>query len=241
MSTISFAKAKQSASAPDVAPKVVAASASIKDLVPTTPKTGGTAMVAQSAQIHGEFTGRDMAIPFLNLGQKSGTLCDNHPDWPGSFVYDKTTCLGPKIKFVPCRLCKKYEEMTEFGSADIPQVFDTIATAQEAGVEFRAMAEIDILLECNGDEMVPYAMIKVDGRSYAPARYVVRSSAYGRTVGIMLKDLAGWLKNDLASGFYSATAEKRQGNGNSWFVPKLAAAGPTSESLRAAIREKFGV
>jgi hypothetical protein len=70
---------------------------------------------------------------------------------------------------------------------------------------------------------------------------VVRSSAYGRTVGIILKDLAGWLKNDLASGSYTITTEKRTGNGNSWFVPSLKTAGPVSAELRAEIKNKFGI
>lgn len=208
-------------------------------LTATAPAAVSTSL-AQSPQIQGEFTARDMAIPYLNLGQKSGTMCDDHPDWVGKFIYDKSTCLGEEIRVVVCRLKKRYEEATEFGSAEIPQTFDTIAAAQEAGVEVRDVAEIDLLIECD-DETEQFAMLEADGKSWAPARYVVRSSAYGRTVGIVLKDLAGWLKNDLASGLYVMTAEKRSGNGNSWFVPKLATDGKVGENLRNSIREKFGV
>lgn len=237
MSTLSFHKKPTAAAANQTAEQLKPGA-----LVLTGPpaKTQAVASLSQSSQIQGEFTARDMSIPYLNLGQKSGTMCDNHPDWVGKFIYDKTACLGNEIRIVVCRLRKKYEEVTEFGSPDMPQQFDTIAAAQAAGIEVRDVAEIDVLIECDG-EMEQFAMLNDGGKCYALARYVVRSSAYGRTVGIILKDLAGWLKNDLASGFYTVTTEKRTGNGNSWYVPKLATDGKVSENLRNVIREKFGV
>jgi hypothetical protein len=239
MSIVSFSNKPKAAAAIQTAEQSQSKPGSLA-LTALPPLTQMVPSLSQSAQIQGEFTARDMAIPYLNLGQKSGTMCDNHPDWIGGFVYDKSSFLGNEIRIVVGRLKKRYEEVLEFGSPEIPQQFDTIAAAQAAGIEVRDVAEIDVLVECNRD-MEQFAMFEADGKAYAPARYVVRSSAYGRTVGIILKDLAGWLKNDLPSGFYAMTTEKRSGNGNSWFVPKLAAAGKVSEDLRNVIREKFGV
>lgn len=239
MATVSFNKKQP---APAAATQTAAATNTPQaGLILTAPPAAApVAALAQSPQIQGEFTARDMAIPFLNLGQKSGTMCDENPDWVGKFVYDKAFCLGADIRIVVVRLKKRYEEVTEFGSSEIPQTFDTYAAAQAAGVEVRDVAEIDLLVETT-PEIEEMAMVEDGETSFAPARYVVRSSAYGRTVGIILKDLAGWLKNDLSSGFYKVTSEKRTGNGNSWFTPKMATDGKVSETLRAVIREKFGV
>jgi hypothetical protein len=186
--------------------------------------------------LEGEFTARDMSIPYLSLGQKSGTLCDDHPDWIGKWVYDKNTCLGPEIKVVILKLAKYYEEVTEFGGEDIPQRWDTVAEAKAAGVEYKECATVDLLFDAPA-ELADAGMIG----SLAPARMTVRSSSYGRVVGMVLKDLAGWLKNDLAGGYYRMSVEKKSNGSNSWFVPKLKADGKVAADVRQQIKDTFQV
>jgi len=240
MATVSYTKAAQSA-APKQAPAPEPAPEPAPQANPGPAPSTAVATMSQSPQLQGEFTARDMAIPYLQLGQKAGTLCDDHPEWLGKWVYDKALCLGDTISVIVCRLKKRYEEVTEFGGPDIPQQWETEAAAKAANVEFRDVCEIDLLVEVTSEDGEQFAMFETSGKSYAPARYVVRSTALGKTMGVILKDLAGWLKNDLASGFYSIVAEKRTNGSNSWFGPKLTAAGKVSEPLRAQIREKLSV
>ena len=241
MATLAFNKkpatAKPAPAAAEAAPEPTTA-------VATVPKASkAVATLAQSPQIQGEFTSRDMAIPFLNLGQKSGMMCDEHPEWIGTWVYDKATSLGDEVKVVFCRMRKYYEEITEFGGEDIPARFATADEYREAGYndsQIRDVAELDLLIEAT-EEIADNAIIDAGESCYVPARYIVRSSAYGKTVGVLLKDLAGWLKNDLASGFYTMTTEKKSGKGNTWHVPKLTTAGALPAELRAAVKETLSV
>ena len=192
-------------------------------------------------QLEGEFTTRDMAIPYLSLGQKSGTMTDGHPEWIGKFVYDKSALLGDKIKIVAMSLKKSYEEVTEFGGDVIPQRFTTAAEARESGVEFREVGQVDLLLVAPNKELADFATVSVDGVDLLPARWVVRSSSFGRVVGVLARDHAGWLKGDFASGFYEVTTQKQTNKGNSWFVPVMRTAGKVSPELRAEIKNRLGV
>lgn len=240
MATVSYTKAAQSA-APKQAPAPEPAPEPAPQANPGPAPSTAVATMSQSPQLQGEFTARDMAIPYLQLGQKAGTLCDDHPEWLGKWVYDKALCLGEEINIIVCRLKKRYEEVTEYGGGDIPQQWDTEAAAKAANVEFRDICEIDLLVEVTSEDGEQFAMLDDAGKSYAPARYNVRSTALGKTMGVLLKDLAGWLKNDLASGVYSMEAVKVTAKGNTWYTPKLTADGKVSDTLRALIREKLAV
>lgn len=205
------------------------------------PAAAPTMAVARStsSQLEGEFTSKDMAVPYLSLGQKTGAMTDEHPDWLGKYVYDKMICLGDSIRIVIFRISKFYEENLPFGSEDIPRRFDKIEEAKAEGVDVRDCANIDMLIEADGEES-EFGQFTIDGKSYVPARYTVRSTAYGATVRIVVRDMAGWLKNDLSSGFYLMTTEKRTGPKGSWFVPRLKTDGKVSEELRGAIAERLG-
>jgi hypothetical protein len=181
-----------------------------------------------------------LSPPFLSLCQKSGLITDEHPDWVGKWVYDKTRCLGPEIQVIFFRLRKFYEEETEFGGPTIPQRFDTKAAADAKNVEVRDAVEAELVIQSPKSEAGSFAIIAGDS-CLLPCRYMVRNTAYSRVVSTLLKDMAGWLKNDLTSGQYRLGTERRQSGTNSWFVPKLTAAGPTPEAVRNALREKLGV
>lgn len=192
------------------------------------------------AQLDGEFTPRDVAVPRLKLGQKTGAATDENPDLIGKWIFDGAINLGPQVGIIVTRISKYYMEDVEYGSDTKPQIFKKHADAVAAGVLVKDVADIDLLIAVPADADIP-AAVDLGGADYAPARYTVQSSAYGRTVGILLRDLAGWLKGDFASGAYTMDAVKKTDGKNSWFTPQLKSAGAVPKELREAIREKFGV
>lgn len=229
MATISFAKA-----APKAAEPTKTETPKPETAVATTPKASLPALAVSAPQLAGEFTRTDVATPYLSLGQKTGKLTDEHPEWMGKYVYDKADLLGDQIRVVVAAITKRYEEDLPFGTEEIPRRYDTKAAADAEGVQVRDVADIDLLIEVEG---VPAekATIEVDGKAYAPARYTVRSSAYGAMVKILLKDYSGWLKGNFHNGHYLIGTEKRTGPKGSWFVPRLKPDGQTSDALRAAL------
>lgn len=204
--------------------------------VATTPKSTLPALPMNAPQLTGEWTRSDIAMPYLSLGQKTGDLTDEHPDWLGKWIYDKTDCLGASITAVVAFITKRYEEDLPYGAEDIPRRYDKKDEADAEGVQVRDIADIDMFVEV-GDELADKATLEADGKHYAPVRYTVRSTAYGATVKILLKDYAGWLKGDLRNGLYVIEAEKRTGPKGSWFAPKLKPAGATSDALKAALAQ----
>lgn len=237
---VSFNKSNPATAA--ATPPPVGDTATASSAVATTAPAENLAVgnVMHTQQLEGEFTARDMAVPRLNIGQKSGTMCDDNPEWIGQFIYDKGIALGNSINIVVSKLRKYYAEDLEFDSPTKPQIFQTHAEAVAAGVMVKDVCDIDLLIECN-EEMEQFGMVDAGGKSYAPARWTVQSSAYGRTVGILLRDLAGWLKGDIASGVYTLTTEKRSNDKNTWYVPTLKTKEKTPEALRGEIKEKFKV
>lgn len=208
--------------------------------VATAPQMAVSTHQPQSAQLDGEFTPRDVAVPRLKLGQKTGAATDENPDLIGKWIFDGAINLGPQVGIIVTRISKYYMEDVEYGSDTKPQIFKKHADAVAAGVLVKDVADIDLLILVPPDADIP-AAVDLNGKDYAPARYTVQSSAYGRTVGILLRDLAGWLKGDFASGAYTMDAIKKTDGKNSWFTPQLKAAGHVAPELREAIRNQFGV
>lgn len=196
----------------------------------------------QSSQLEGEFGSRDIAVPYLAIAQKVSECVDEHPDWLGKWVFDKTNLVGETVRIVVFHMSKRYEEDLPYGSEDIPRRYQFADDARKEGAQVRDVADIDLFLELEladgeGDE---FGAIRLDGKTYLPARYTVRSTAYGAMVKIIMKDLAGWLKSDLSSGFYKLAVDKRKGPKGSWFAPKLAPDGKVSAELRKLIAERSG-
>ena len=194
------------------------------------------AKMAPPSDFEGDFQATDVRIPYLSICQKSGNLMDEHPDWLGQFIYDKALALGRSINVVFFKVKKYFEEDLPYGSEGIPQRFDTLAEAREAGVEFKDCANLDLLVEVpagfDGAE-------ELDGKFYTPARYTVRSTAYGATVKILMKDVSFRLKGGLRTGRYRLEVEKKTNGSNSWFAPKLVADGFSSQEVQAFINERF--
>jgi len=192
----------------------------------------------------GEWSAKDMATPYLALCGKMSKIFDTNPDWLGHFVYDKQITFGDNLKVVFLTATKYYIEALEFGSEQIPQRFYTMKDARAAGFNEGSLQEIcdlDVLVEFDADaEGVAELAHIIDGdKAYLLCRYPVRSTAFGRTAGVLLKDLAGFLKGCLFNGYYELSSDVKVGEKGSYHVPKLKTAGPTPQSLRNLINEKF--
>jgi len=226
---------KQNNAAPVPPPETAVAVVEKPDLTVAAPTN-----LVQSSQLDGEFTPRDVAVPRLKLGQKTGAATDENPDLIGKWIFDGAVNLGTQVSVTVTRISKYYMEDVEYGSDIKPQIFKKHSDAVAAGVLVKDVADIDLLIEVPADADLPSAVLLGD-KEYAAARYTVQSSAYGRTVGILLRDLGGWLKGDFASGSYTMDAIKKTDGKNSWFTPSLKTAGPVAPETRAAIREMFGI
>lgn len=195
--------------------------------------------VRSSAQLEGEFTQRDVSVPRIKIGSKLSKECEDDPTKIGQWLYDGLA-VGKTIRVIITRVVKSYVEDLPYGSEEQPKRFKTYGEAVQAGCQVRDTADIEMLVECD-ETMDQFAALDAGGKSYAPARYTVQSSSYSRSVGIILRDAGGWLKGDLASGFYSISTEKKSNDKGSWFVPSLKADGKVPDEVRNAIREKFSV
>lgn len=205
-------------------------------VVPDTPTTLVAASIGVPTAFEGEFTAADRKVPFLTICQKSGKLMDDKPAWLGNFIYDKLHCLGNSINVIFFRCKKSYVEDLPYGSDTFPQKFDTIAAAREAGVDVQEVGELDCLIEVPADFD---GAQEIEGKSYIPARYTVRSTAYGATVRILVKDVGLRLKGVLASGIYTLAIEKKTNGSNSWFAPKLSPNGTTPVAVQEFIADNF--
>lgn len=206
--------------------------------VVTTPETNAvvSAVIGVPSAFEGEFTAADRKVPYLAICQKSGNMMDENPTWLGNFVYDKMHCLGNKLNVIFFKCKKSYVEDLPYGSEGFPQKFNTIAESREAGVAVQEVGELDCLIEVpldfDGAE-------EIEGKGYIPARYTVRSTAYGATVRILVKDVNLRLKGVLASGMYTLAIEKKTNGSNSWFAPKLSPNGSTPEAVQNFITDNF--
>lgn len=206
--------------------------------VVTTSETNAvvSAVIGVPSAFEGEFTAADRKVPYLAICQKSGNMMDENPTWLGNFVYDKMHCLGNKLNVIFFKCKKSYVEDLPYGSEGFPQKFNTIAESREAGVAVQEVGELDCLIEVpldfDGAE-------EIEGKGYIPARYTVRSTAYGATVRILVKDVNLRLKGVLCSGMYTLAIEKKTNGSNSWFAPKLSPNGPTPEAVQNFITDNF--
>lgn len=194
------------------------------------------AQMAVPSAFEGEFTAADVRIPYLSICQKTGNLMDEHPDWLGQWIYDKAAPLGKYINVVFFKVKKYFEESVPYGSDTLPQRFDTLAEARAAGVEFKDCANLDLLVEVPTDFD---GAEEIDGKGWLPARYTVRSTAYGATVKVLMKDTSFRLKGNLAAGGYKIEVEKKTNGSNSWFAPKLIANGLSSQGVQDFIATRF--
>lgn len=204
--------------------------------VATTAPSEVAAPVAQVSE-RGEITAADIAIPYINLGQKSGTMCDDHPEWLGHFIYDKELDLGDRFTACVWTYRKFYQEDLEYGSSEIPRRYDRIADARDEQVDVIGVAELILIFETE-DETI--GMFEAEGKRYGLAKYFAKKAPMKSTLGKILLDEAGWLQGHSRNGFYEFISKKKTGNGNTWWAPEIKAAGKTPDSLKQAVGALFG-
>ena len=235
---------------------VQGAEAPTQALVTTTPLPVAAVSHTPAPQIQGDLSGTRSAIPFLALGQKSSKFCDEDPTLIGKWVYDGAVRIAPptdpkqyspdlprtlgadSVLGIVTGLKVQYEEKVDFGDGIIPTVWETAAEARASGLVFRERAIMDILIAFDGGHE---QQIEVGGLSFLPARFMARSTAFGKVASVVIRDSKSWLKGDLCSGWYELMPSKITGKQNTYYVPVTRPAGHVPAELRTAIREAFGV
>lgn len=191
----------------------------------------------------GEWDAKDMAMPYLSLFSKNSKGFEEHPDWLGHWIYDKTVDLGTEIRVLFLRATKWYVENLPFGSEQIPQRFSRMQDALAAGFHESGLvdvADLDLLIELplEAEGAADLSHIIEGDKGYAMARYSVRSTAYGKTARILAKDMGGFLRGNLINGFYTIGTQQINGPKGTYFTPVLKADGKTPDTLKAQIVER---
>jgi hypothetical protein len=189
----------------------------------------------------GEFSAKDMRVPYLSICGPSSQSFKDDPSLLGQFILNKNLPFGETIRAIFFRATKKYREDLPYdpNSTVIAKVFNTRAEYLAAGFndsQVKDVADLDLLIEVDGnlegvDEL---ADLFVGDKAYFLARYSVQSTAYGKLVPVLMGDMKGFLKGNLVNGYYDLTTTKGSGK-NLYFYPTPKTAGPTSIELRRAI------
>lgn len=188
----------------------------------------------QCSGLVGDFSYADINVPYLSIVQKTGQVFDAHPEWLGHWLFDKQHSLGNVVQGIPLKMKKLYEADVEFGSNTIPAKFESEAKAKASGLPYVTLAEIDVLIRLP-ESLAEWAQID----DWAPARYIVRRTAFRACVGTLLKDLAGYLRGNLRSGIYLWRVEKRVSDKNSYYVPSIQTETKTPVELLTRIDDMF--
>ncbi|EIQ01125.1 hypothetical protein OpiT1DRAFT_05693 [Opitutaceae bacterium TAV1] len=188
----------------------------------------------------GEFDSSEMRTPYLSIVGKTSKLFDEFPQFLGQFVYNKSVALGEEIRVVFVRASKVWVEDLPFGSEVVPQTFKRMEDARAAGflpTQLKERADLDLLIELDLDTegVDEIADLIVGTKAYLLARYTVQSTAYGKTVPVLMADTRGFLKGNLLNGFYKLSTLKIEGKKGTYYTPQLKTDGPTSPELRTEI------
>lgn len=212
-------------------------------LVPANPPSS---KYIEDSQMSGEFGNSDISVPFLKIGHKTSKGSDEIEGLIGSFVFADNVLFGKNtpITVAFLRMAKYYMERVDYEDKTIPKKFRTRAEADASGVEYEEHAILDLLIEIAAEkaaEFEEHISLSADGKDYIAARMDVKTRGYRNTVGVLLRDKDGWLKGTFANGKYVMSADKRTDGKNTWYVPLLKAAGPTSKDLRDEVKSRYGI
>jgi len=199
--------------------------------------------------VEGEWVARDQTIPFIALGQRTSAMAEEHPEFIGRFIYDKSESLGETLTVIVTNMRKYYLEAVEFGSAEIPARFSTAADVRAAGMdpenkdEVVSVGDVDILVRATSESQYERCtLVDEADTGYYPARMTLRSSALSAFSGVVWRDLrGGWLKGDLCAGYYKLVSTKKLNPKGHYYVPLARADGALTPAFRAKLRETFGI
>lgn len=207
----------------------------LQTLDATPPKSSAFSRVAG---LEGEWGREDTLIPRLALVQKTSEIADSDPTLVGSFIYDGLFALGSELRIVVTGMRNFQEEVTEFGSGEIPAKFETLEEARASGVKTEKVYEVDLLFRADDPSLYEFCLVEVGEERYVPARMTLRRS--GKTVAqVVATDLGRHLKGDLLSGMYDLRSEKIAGSKGVYYAPRVRSAGPPTDALRERLRVVF--
>lgn len=190
--------------------------------------------------LEGEWESRDAAIPHLSLVQRTSKVLEANPAWLGTFVYNKDEeSLGTTLEVIVVNMRKYYEQDLEFGSGELPKRYasmDEVRAAGEVGA-VKDVADVDMLVMADTPERYERCTFTdADDTGYYPVRMTVRSGNMASFVGVVIRDLAGWLKGSMESGHYTLSAVKKSNAKGTWYALVARPAGKVPEDLVNQIR-----
>lgn len=200
--------------------------------------------VAAGGQMEGEFSNKDVAVPYLRIAHATSKGASDAPQMIGNFVIAEGTILGKTLTVVFLRMSKHYQEKTEYGDTVMPKRWNRIAEAQASGCDFEEHGVLDMLIEVPADrtaELEDLVYATVGDKDFMAARLDVKTRGYRNTVGVLLRDKDAWLKGFFKNGKYTLSVDKRTDGKNTWFVPTIKACGPTSNEVREEVQARFGL
>lgn len=219
--------------------------------------------MAAAGELDGEWGQEDIQIPYLSLVNKSGQLSDEFK--PGSFLYNKEVEVGDgktPILITALTMKKDYVEDIPFDPEVMPRSFERLAEAKAEGysLDFNAdkrvkpRARILTLVPVpegygtffTPDHLTEYVTDKckrvLDQQppaSWALAMWILQSSAYNAVAkALATAKMGGHLQEGLHHGPWLLTSELRSNRQNSWFTPKVKAAGKHSKEFAQWVQEE---
>jgi len=213
--------------------------------------------------LEGDIDRDDLVIPYFSLVGKTGQLSDHFT--PGSFVFNKEHVLSDgkePLLITALSLKKSWVEDIDFDPEIMPKRWDNLADAMEEGyskewgAEKRVVPQAAILL------LVPisseYASFEAPKHlhqvlteqaqrvfrgepvfGFARALYICQGGAYNAVAKpLITATTSGHLRGGVHHGAWTITSYLRSNNKNSWYAPKLAAAGKHSPEFVKWLEEE---
>lgn len=176
----------------------------------------------------GDSSAATVRPPSLRIIGKTGKLCDKFPKNIGELLYDGEVLIGSAIKAVVVAMKFGFEQTVDYESGDIPERWETVAEAKASGLDYHPTAQVSLLLEMpEGIELGE----DINGKFYAPALFYLKKFEVSKWNSIIRKDAQLRFKGDPRKGLYTISAELIKGTKNSWYGPKLSAAGNTPDAV----------
>jgi len=189
--------------------------------------------------LEGEWSSRDAAIPQLAVGQRMSKSLEEHPEFLGKFVYDKGESLGDTLRVIVTRMRKYYLDNTDYGSGDIPNRYANMTEVRAAGQVGNVVDVVDVdmlVLSATDEQYERCTFTDSEDHGYYPVRMTVRGGNLLSFVGVVVRDLAGWLKGCMETGFYEIRSVKKTNAKGTWYAVAAKAAGKVPEDLVNQIR-----
>jgi hypothetical protein len=187
--------------------------------------------------ITGEVGMTDFAVPKLKLAQNVGPLTEELGFTSGDFVLADETILWqldcPDIEITILRAHKNFIEKTEYGSADMGRIFESIEEAAAAGLTVTwgpnneppdIAPQLNLLVLIKQGEGVESELFNLegpDGFRYALALWRAGGTAYGPVMQKVTSAARTRLVNGLHTGSFLVSAQKIKGRVNSYWQPKM--------------------